>query len=68
MRKRPYVTEALCRSVLANPLKVEEQADGRLRSFGHVVLPGENKSRILRVGTLEDGSTLHNAFIDRGEG
>jgi len=28
-------------------------------------LPGEEKARILRVVTLEDGATVHNAFIDR---
>lgn len=28
-------------------------------------MPNETKTRILRVVTLEDGSTLHNAFIDR---
>jgi hypothetical protein len=31
-----------------------------------VTLPGENAGRILRVVTLEDGTTLHNAFLDRG--
>jgi len=29
-------------------------------------LPDDAKSRILRVVTLEDGETLHNAFVDRG--
>jgi hypothetical protein len=28
-------------------------------------LPDEQKTRILRVVTLDDGVTLHNAFIDR---
>jgi hypothetical protein len=30
-----------------------------------VTLPGEAEERILRAITLEDGQTLHNAFIDR---
>jgi hypothetical protein len=30
------------------------------------VLPGETAARILRVVTLEDGVTIHNAFLDRG--
>ena len=41
------------------------QADGRIRHWGVVLLPNEAKPRILRVVTLEDGITLHNAFIDR---
>jgi hypothetical protein len=29
------------------------------------MLPGEARPRFLRVVTLEDGETLHNAFFDR---
>jgi hypothetical protein len=29
-------------------------------------LPEGEEARILRVVTLEDGATIHNAFIDRG--
>ncbi len=67
MRKRSYLTVELCRLVLAAPLRREVQSDGRIRSWGAVTLPGEDKERILRVVTLEDGRTLHNAFLDRGE-
>ena len=28
-------------------------------------MPGEAKQRYLRVVTLEDGETVHNAFFDR---
>ena len=28
--------------------------------------PGEDTPRILRVVTLADGETVHNAFFDRG--
>ena len=66
MRKRPYLTVELCRGVLASPLKSEVQADGRVRHWGPVSLPGEPETRILRVVTLEDGETIHNAFLDRG--
>jgi hypothetical protein len=31
-----------------------------------VVLQPEEGARILRVVTLEDGETIHNAFLDRG--
>lgn len=65
-RKRPYLTVALCREVLARPLKTEVQGDGRIRHWGRVNLPDEQEARILRVVTLEDGETIHNAFLDRG--
>lgn len=65
LRKRPYLTIALCESVLANAVRTEVQRDGRVSHWGRVTLPGETKARILRVVTLEDGATLHNAFIDR---
>ena len=50
---------------MRSPLRTEVQADGRIRHWGRVNLPGEQKARILRVVTLDDGKTLHNAFIDR---
>jgi len=65
VKKRPYLTIGLCASVVARPLRRTVQADGRVRHWGAVRLPGEDKERILRVITLEDGSTVHNAFIDR---
>lgn len=66
LRKRPYLTVELCRSVLADPVRREVQTDGRVRAWGRVNLPDEAGHRILRVVTLEDGETLHNAFLDRG--
>jgi hypothetical protein len=65
-RKRPYLTIEMCRAVLADPLRREVQDDGRIRHWGEVSLPGEAQARILRVVTLEDGETIHNAFLDRG--
>lgn len=66
LRKRPYLTLELCRAVLADPLRRETQPDGRIRHWGRVTLPGESEARILRVVTLDDGETIHNAFLDRG--
>ena len=34
LRKRPYLTVALCRSVLAKPLRRVAQDDGRIRQWG----------------------------------
>lgn len=65
LRKRPYLTLDLCRAVLANPLRTLVQDDGRIRHWGLVTLPNETAPRILRVVTLADGTTIHNAFPDR---
>jgi hypothetical protein len=50
---------------LAAPIRRETQADGRVRYWGAVIDPRDGKTRILRVVTLEDGETVHNAFFDR---
>jgi len=65
LRKRPYLSIEMCREVIANPLRQIVQEDGRIRHWGRIYLPDEGEERILRVVTLEDGATLHNAFIDR---
>ncbi len=65
LRKRPYLTEAMCAAVLAAPIRRTTQPDGRIRLWGEAGLPGEAESRILRLATLEDGETVHNAFFDR---
>ena len=51
-----------CERIVQNPLKMEKQPDGRVRYWGSVP---ELDGKILRVVTLEDGRTLHNAFPDR---
>jgi hypothetical protein len=65
LRKRPYLTEALCRSAIASPLRTEVQSDGRIRILGRVLDPRDATPRILRVVVLCDAETLHNAFFDR---
>jgi hypothetical protein len=64
-RKRPYLRVEWIEAVLANPLTREAQPDGRYRFWGRVDLADEGKSYILRVVTLDDGETVHNAFFDR---
>jgi hypothetical protein len=61
LRKRPYIELEWCRQVLAAPSRREIQADGRMRHWGYI---GE-AARFLRVVTLADGETVHNAFFDR---
>ena len=65
LRKRPYIDAAWCVRIVSEPLRREEQPDGRIRMWGEVVLPGETSARFLRVITLADGQTIHNAFLDR---
>ena len=64
-RKRPYIDPTWCVAVIAAPLRREEQSDGRIRFWGEITRPGEDTPRILRVVTLQDGETVHNAFFDR---
>jgi hypothetical protein len=63
LRKRPYLQVEWCLQVIANPIQREEQPDGRLRFWGYIE---ELNGKALRVVTLEDGETLHNAFPDSG--
>ena len=68
LRNRPYLSLALCIEALNNQIHREEQVDGRIRIWGMVTIPGESRQRILRVVLLEDGETVHTAFIDSGFG
>ena len=65
-RKRPYIDPAWCAATIAAPLRRDVQPDGRIRFWGEVRRVGEDAPRILRVVTLTDGETVHNAFFDRG--
>ena len=44
-RKRPYIELTWCAQVVAAPLHLEKQADGRLRFWGEVTPPGETAPR-----------------------
>ena len=62
LRKRPYIKKEWCIKVLENPLKIEKQENNRYRFWGSIE---EYGNRVLRVITLEDKITIHNAFPDR---
>jgi len=62
LRKRPYIKKEWCIRVLENPVKVEMQEKNRIRFWGYIQ---EMENRALRVITLEDRETIHNAFFDR---
>ncbi|HYJ06908.1 MAG TPA: hypothetical protein VEX43_17385 [Chthoniobacterales bacterium] len=62
MRKRPYLTKEMCVRVVRSPIRVELQEQDRYRFWGAV---DELQGRFLRVVTLSDRLTIHNAFLDR---
>ena len=64
LRKRPYLRLDWIEAALTDPLARTIQPDGRIRLWREV-LDDTGKSYILRVVTLEDGETVHNAFFDR---
>ena len=66
LRKRPYIQRDWCVKVIADPIHREVQPGGRIRFWGRIVRQGETDPRFLRVVTLADGETVHNAFFDRG--
>jgi hypothetical protein len=61
LRKRPYLQREWCEKALSEPVYTELQPDGRIRYW--VFIPELGK--YLRVVTLEDSETVHNAFPDR---
>jgi hypothetical protein len=62
LRKKSYLKKEWCIQVVEHPIKVEPQEDNRFRFWGKIE---ELEGKILRVITLEDKITIHNAFPDR---
>lgn len=64
MRKpdRRSIKREWCEGVLHAPEQTEVEPNGRIRHWGYVAEAG----KYLRVVTLEDGETVHNAMFDRG--
>jgi hypothetical protein len=63
LRKRPYLRREWCIAVIRNPVRVERQEGNRFRLWARVPEFGD---RYLRVVTLEDQTTIHNAIPGRG--
>lgn len=64
LEKRPYLTKEMCIRVIQHAERKEMQDDGeRVRFWAKVEELG---GRYLRVVTLADEMTIHNAFPDRG--
>ena len=63
LRKRPYLKKEWCIRAVEQPIRVEPQERNRFRFWTEVL---ELDGRYLRVITLVDRVTIHNAFPDRG--
>jgi hypothetical protein len=61
LRKRNYLKREWCEQALKEPINKKVQADGRIQFWTFI----EEIKRYIRVVTLEDGETVHNAFPDR---
>ena len=60
--RRPYLTRDMCIQVVRYPVRCELQDHERYRFWAAIPVLG---GRYLRVITLEDMVTIHNAFLDR---
>ncbi len=62
LQKRSYLKKEWCIRVLEKPIRFERQEENRFRFWASIK---ELEGRFLRVVTLEDKVTIHNAFLDR---
>lgn len=63
LRKRTYLKKEWCIYVIENSVRSEPQEHNRHRFWAAIP---ELENRFLRVVTLADKMTIHNAFPDRG--
>jgi len=62
LSKRPYIKKQWCEKVVSSRKFVEKQPDDRFRFWGKIP---EFGNKYLRVVTLSNQRTIHNAFFDR---
>jgi hypothetical protein len=60
-RDRAWIRNEWIEQVLRTPVAMQIQTDGRVRRWAWI----EEARKFLRVVTLADGETVHNAFFDR---
>jgi hypothetical protein len=60
-RDRAWIRDEWIESTIQQPLATQVQTDGRVRRWAWI----EEAGKYLRVVTLPDGETVHNAFFDR---
>lgn len=63
LKRRSYIKLEWVKRALEDPIRKQVQEDGRIRFWAEI--PQLN-GKFLRVITLPDGVTIHNAFPDRG--
>jgi hypothetical protein len=63
LRKRAYLKKEWCIRVIENAERLERQEHNRYRFWARIT---ELEDRYLRVITLDDRTTIHNAFPERG--
>ena len=65
--RRPYLRREWCERVRVNPEERQVQENGRISHWGYVpeLAKALSTESYLRVVTLEDGQTVHNAYPDR---
>lgn len=61
LRKRPYLKREWCAAAIQNPIRQTVQENGRIQLWIKIAA----FDKYLRVVTLADGKTIHNAFFDR---
>ncbi len=61
LMKRPYLKREWCEQAIQNPIRKVVEPNGRIRHWCYI----EELDKYLRVVTLDDGETIHNAFPDR---
>jgi hypothetical protein len=59
--KRLYLKREWCQEALQNPVRREIEQNGRIRYWLYISELG----KYLRVATLDDGESIHNALPDR---
>jgi len=63
LARRPYLSKEMCVRVVENPIRKEAQDDGERVRFWAAA--PELDGRFIRVITIADETTIHNAFPDR---
>ncbi|MBI1353618.1 MAG: hypothetical protein GC160_04675 [Acidobacteria bacterium] len=61
LRKRTYIRREWCEQALRSPERIELASQNRVRYWIYIPELGAH----LRVVTLEDGKTLHDAYPDK---
>jgi hypothetical protein len=64
VKKRPdraLIEDKWILETITSPIRIVVQSDGRLRKWSYI----SEEKKYLRVITLSDGETVHNAFFDR---